>query len=163
MNLDEVLVECYDVVFDPKPEAVPYNYRISYMVSLLCLILSKCCHRGTCSLIKLHMISLALFSKSNFAKLLSFSTEEVSTPPIVRFDPAVNKATEYAIADKLIMQMPNGKLSLTDRGKLLVVGVDSDETIMNEEKNSLSNLAKSLTEDKIKNLSENWRKMYAPD
>lgn len=54
-----------DIVFDAKPDAVPYNYRISYKVSQLCLIMRICGWGGTCSLIKLHMISFALISRDN--------------------------------------------------------------------------------------------------
>ena len=51
-----------DIVFDAKPDAVPYNYRISYKVSQLCLIMYICGWGTSCSLIKLHMISFALLS-----------------------------------------------------------------------------------------------------
>ena len=54
---DEFLISD-TIVFDAKPIAVPYNYRISYKISQLVLILSICSPRGGCSLIKLHMISL---------------------------------------------------------------------------------------------------------
>jgi len=29
------------IIFDAKPDAVPYNYRISYKVAQLCLILKR--------------------------------------------------------------------------------------------------------------------------
>lgn len=54
-----------DIVFDAKPDAVPYNYRISYKVSQLCLIMYICGWGTSCSLIKLHMISFALLSRKN--------------------------------------------------------------------------------------------------
>jgi hypothetical protein len=86
-----------DILFDAKPDAVPYNYRISYKVAQLCLILRICGWRDCCSLIKLHMISFALISSTNMRKLISF-TKGVGRVPIVRFDPAVNRALTYAIA-----------------------------------------------------------------
>lgn len=46
-----------DIVFNAKPDAIPYNYRISYKVSQLCLILHICGWGNSCSLIKVHMIS----------------------------------------------------------------------------------------------------------
>lgn len=45
-----------DIVFDAKPDAVPYNYRISYKVAQICLVLFICSRGAVCSLIKLHMI-----------------------------------------------------------------------------------------------------------
>ena len=44
-----------DIIFDAKPDAVPYNYRISYKVSQLCLIMYICGWGTSCSLIKLHI------------------------------------------------------------------------------------------------------------
>lgn len=63
MNLKSyILTE--EIIFDEKPEAVPYNYRASYKVAQLCLIIDLCCVREGCSLLKLHMISTALSTKS---------------------------------------------------------------------------------------------------
>lgn len=44
-----------DIIFNSKPDAVPYNYRISYKVSQLCLIMRICGWGDSCSLIKLQM------------------------------------------------------------------------------------------------------------
>ena len=62
-----------NISFDAKPEAVPYNYRISYKVSQLCLIMYICGRGNSCSLIKLQMISCALFSRESMDKLINFS------------------------------------------------------------------------------------------
>ena len=32
-----------DIIFDAKAAAVPYNYRISYKIALICSIIGKCC------------------------------------------------------------------------------------------------------------------------
>lgn len=79
-----------DIVFNAKPDAVPYNYRISYKVSQLCLIMRLCGWGDSCSLIKLQMISYALFSEETMVRLVDFA-DGVGPAPIVRFDPAVNK------------------------------------------------------------------------
>ena len=42
------------IVFDSKPDAVPYNYRISYKMAQICLVIAKSCRgRAGCSLVKL--------------------------------------------------------------------------------------------------------------
>lgn len=150
------------IVFDAKPDAVPYNYRISYKASQLCLILHKCSRRG-CSLIKLHMISFALGSKNGMDKLRSFAESDNIANPVVLFDPAVNRAITFAIADGFIGQQKNGNYKLTDKGKDLVATIEQDEQLMVVEKQELSCLAKNLTEMKIDDLSETWRKTYAED
>lgn len=109
------------------------------------------------------MISFALCSKSVMDKLLDFAQSEFISPPIVRFDPAVNRAVTFAIAEGLILQGKNGKYLLTDKGWSLVAKIDNDETVLTIEKLELSALSKKLTDQKIKQLSDVWRNTYAED
>lgn len=158
------LIENHGIVFDAKPNAVPYNYRISYKVSQICLILAKSCWgKSGCLPVKLHMISFALCSKSTMDKLLDFAQNDFAPPPIVRFDPAVNKAVAFATADGLILQARNGKYILTDKGRKLVEEIDNDTTVLLTEKADLSSLSKKLTDEKIKQLSDIWRSTYVED
>lgn len=90
----ETPLEYTDIVFNAKPDAVPYNYRISYKVTQLCLIMRICGRGDVCSLIKLHMISFALISQENMRKLVDFANG-IGSAPIVRFDPSVNRALTY--------------------------------------------------------------------
>lgn len=114
----ETPLEYTDIVFNAKPDAVPYNYRISYKVTQLCLIMRICGRGDVCSLIKLHMISFALISQENMRKLVDFA-DGIGSAPIVRFDPSVNRALTYAIGYGLIIRQQNAKYKLTDRGKQL--------------------------------------------
>jgi len=150
------------IVFDAKPDAVPYNYRISYKVTQLCLIMRICCLRDTCSLIKLHMISFALISRTNMNRLLEFAGGTGSVP-IVRFDPAVNRALTYAIAYGFIEQQQNAKYKLTSRGQKLVEQIKQVGDLMVVEVNDLNMLAKKLTETKVKEIVDLWRVRNAKD
>lgn len=158
------LIDNHDIVFDAKPDAVPYNYRISYKVSQICFILAKSCWgKSGCLPIKLHMISFALCSKDAMERLLHYAQYEFAVPPIIRFDPAVNRAVTFAISDNLIFQGKNGKYILTDKGWDLVSEIEKDTTIFVSEKSELLLLAKKLTDEKIKQLSDIWRNTYAED
>ena len=149
-------VEYTDIVFDAKPDAVPYNYRISYKVTQLCLIMRICGRGDVCSLIKLHMISYALISKENMKKLVNFA-EGTGEEPLVRFDPSVNRAITYAMAYKLIERQQNGKYKLTDCGRQLAEQIKLVGDLMVMEINDLDTLAKKLTETKVNELVEMWR------
>lgn len=156
------LINDYGIVFDAKPDAVPYNYRISYKVSQICLILDKSCRgKSGCSPVKLHMISFALSSKTIMERLIVFAQRESALPPIVRFDPAVNRAVSFAIADGLIFQASNGKYVLTDKGRMLVSEIEKDSELLVVEKQELKTLSKKLTDEKIKRLADVWRATYA--
>lgn len=145
-----------DIVFNAKPDAVPYNYRISYKVSQLCLIMRLCGWGDSCSLIKLQMISYALFSEETMVRLVDFA-DGVGPAPIVRFDPAVNKALTYAIAYGFVSQQKTGNYKLTAKGHNLAEQIKIAGDLMITELSRLKELSKKLTEVKIKELTELWR------
>lgn len=158
--MSKIPVEYTDIVFDAKPDAVPYNYRISYKVSQLCLIMRICGRGNVCSLIKLHMISFALISHDNMKKLVAF-TERTGNPPIVRFDPSVNRALTYAIAYGLIERQQNAKFKLTNCGQRLAEQIKISGDLMAVEISDLNLLAKKLTEDKVDEIVDRWRTIDA--
>ena len=151
-----------DIIFDAKPDAVPYNYRISYKVSQLCLIMYICGWGTSCSLIKLHMISFALLSRKNMDNLLEFS-DKTNESVVVRFDPAVNRALTYAVAYGFVVQQQNGNYKLTDQGKNFAERIKLAGDLMVTEIRELTDLSKRLTESRIKELTEIWRDRHAED
>jgi len=161
--MDNNLLLYGDIAFDAKPDAVPYNYRISYKVTQLCLIMNICGRGGICSLIKLQMVSFALFSRENMTKLIDFA-EGAGSAPLVRFDPVVNKALTFAMAYGFVeQQKSSGNFKLTIRGKNLAEKVKAVKYLMTTEVSDLSDLAKKLTETKIKELSDMWGGEYVED
>ena len=146
-----------EIVFDSKPDAVPYNYRISYKVTQLCLIISKCCRgRSGCSLVKIHIFSSALNTKENMKILEDYLLEKIPYM-LVGFDPAVNRAVKYAIADKLLIQLKNGTFRLSDSGKKFVSQIEKDSRLLINEKQYLDKYSRRLTNDKIDILMSTWR------
>jgi hypothetical protein len=145
-----------EIIFEAKPDAVPYNYRISYKMAQLCLIMELCC-RGGCSLLKLHMISIGLSTKQDMEVLKDLAYDRLGNYTVVRFDPAVNHAIRFAAADGLIVQQQNGLFKLTKIGKSYVKKIMKDVHLMKDEKRYLTVLSTMLTEDKIKALTSLWR------
>lgn len=145
-----------EIIFDSKPDAVPYNYRISYKVSQICLIIALCCNgREGCTLIKLHIISNALNTQEYMNDLNSY-LEEKSPGLLVRFDPAINRAVKFAFADNLIFQLKNGSFKLTDKGKELVREINADYNLMFQEKKILLKIGYRLSSNKIESLMSLW-------
>ena len=146
-----------DIIFDAKAVAVPYNYRISYKVSLICLIINLCCMRGGCSSAKIHMITVALSDKTvqeDIERLVEGRYLMSSIP--LRFDPSVNRALNYALSDELILRQANGNFKLTNKGKVLVEKIKADDTLLVVEKIYLSTLKYRLTEEIIATVSKDW-------
>ena len=154
--MEDISLQYDNIVFDAKPDAVPFNYRISYKVTQLCLIMRICGRGNVCSLIKLHMISFALISQVNLMRLIEFA-EGTGSVPIVRFDPAVNRALTYAIAYGLIERQQTAKYKLTDRGQRLAEQIAVVGDLMVVEISNLKLLAKKLTETKVNDIVDQWR------
>lgn len=144
------------ITFDAKPDAVPYNYRISYKVTQICLIMHICCYKDTCSLIKLHMVSFAMISQKNLQELIR-CVNGARSLPLVRFDPSVNKALMYAVAYGLVEQQKNAKYKFTERGKQLAEEVLLVKDLMEVEKEGLHEISKKLSENKVKEIVNKWR------
>ena len=147
-----------DIIFDPKATAVPYNYRISYKIALICAIIGKCCGKKGCSAIKLQMINAATISQKVKAELFSLiSNPFVMETTIIRFDPAISRAINLALADEIIYRQSNGLYRLKDKGKKLVDLIYEDDTVMMVEKQLLTELSNKLTEGIIDCIADNWR------
>lgn len=145
------------IIFDAKPDAVPYNYRITYKVSIICLMIYKCCGRKGCSLVKMHIIASALYDNRFYEILMRFLNTDSWRSFIVRFDPALNRALEYALADKIIIQQANGAYKLTQEGRALASEISSNEDLLLGEKRVLENISVKLSEDRINELLEGWK------
>lgn len=150
-----------EIIFEAKPDAVPYNYRISYKIGQICLILALCGGRKSCSYLKIHMIAIGLSNDAEMQKIFKFSESNMTLYTLVRFDPAVTRAIRYAVADGLIKQLASGGFQLTPKGKGFVKAIRDDEDLLKREKTLLTNLSTKLTEEKIKNLIDIWGNSYA--
>ena len=147
-----------DIVFDAKASAVPYNYRISYKIALICAIIGKCCGKKGCSAIKLQMINAATTSKKARVELFKLIDNPFTTETtIIRFDPSISRAINLAIADEIIFRQSNGLYRLRDKGKALLNEIYKDEETFIVEKQLLFDLSNKLTEDIIDRIAKHWR------
>ncbi|WP_278475464.1 hypothetical protein [Turicibacter sanguinis] len=136
---------------------VPHSYRIMYKVTQILMIIKICCSpRKGCSIEKLQIISNAISSEKTFMDLKNF-VEGNSTFIPIRFDPSVNRAVSYAVSEELIVIQKNKLLKLTDKGKEYVESVNSDKNVYKYEKDKMSNIGYSLTEDEITQIISKWR------
>jgi len=107
------------------------------------------------------MVSTALSSRKDMDHLRSFCDLGYSQNYFVHFDPAVNRALKYALAEKLVYQQRNTFFRLADKGKLFVQAIEVDQTVLAKEKRLLDELSRNLSEDKIKTLVEDWGRFDA--
>jgi len=160
--MDNRFIPNNDIIFEAKADAVPYRYRITYRVALICIIIGKCCGKKGCSAIKLQMICAAtenLKAQTDLLKLIE--RELVSETTLIRFDPAVTRALNFALYDDLIFRQTNGLYRLKEKGKKLVNEIYSDSDLMQQEKALFAKLKNRLHEELIDTISSNWRLIYA--
>lgn len=145
-----------DIVFNAKPDAVPFNCRVSYKVTQLCLTLRLCGRSDTCSLIKLQMLSHSLMSTTYMDSLIEFAEGRCSIP-VVRFDPTVNKALMLSIGYGFIVQLKNGSYKLTPNGHNFAERVLLSGDLMTSEISEMKRIGKRLTENHIQGIVDLWR------
>lgn len=145
-----------DIVFNAKPDAVPFNCRVSYKVTQLCLTLRLCGRSDTCSLIKLQMLAHSLMSTAYMDNLIDF-TEGRCPMPIVRFDPVVNKALMLSIGYGFVTQLKSGSYKLTANGHNFAERVLLAGDLMTFEISEMKRIGKKLTENHIQEIVDMWR------
>lgn len=158
MKNDNFLENVKEIRFSKKPMPVPYKYRISYKIAQIILIIGICCRKGACSLVKIHMLSWGLTSAKEMNNLSRFLVNVNSTSqPNLRFDPSVNRALGFGVAEKVFFQVNNGKYALTEYGEKVFNDIMEDSEMLLVEKLFLKSVANKLPEKKIDELIADWR------
>jgi hypothetical protein len=111
------------------------------------LILHLSSHGGKSSLRRLHILNWALRSSKNRAE---FEQVREHQQPLFsfqfRFEPALGRAINLAVGEKLIEWVGGDRLQITAKGKRWVTEILKDEDVMQEERDFLERIGKSITE-----------------
>lgn len=156
MNKYSEILEKFSIKISDRPNPVPYNYRLSFRIAEICLIIKKSTTAGGVSLSKINILSDALSSQFSLDKVREFIGEEKNEYRI-KYDPLVIRVLQYLIYDGLIEQQKNQKYKLSDKGKAFVKNLEADKSLLVREKELLNEVGKILKEDKIQQLQLNWR------
>jgi hypothetical protein len=149
-----------DFIFRSRPTSLPPDLRPDWRISVMLLILLKTGRGGTtASLKKLHVISWVIRHASQqkaFLRVLEGSASADSL--MIRFDPALNRSLEFALAEKLVAfeRLVSGGLniSLTDAGRSGALQLEGHQDCLVEEKIFLEAVGK-ISEVKIESIL-NW-------
>ena len=140
-------------VFHDRPVAVKGDLRPLWRMSLVTMLIRRCCNRNTTSFARLHVLNWALLSQANRDALLSLVNNEASsTEVLVRVEPFLNTAVNYAIGEELISQKKGDRLVLLTKGVSVADKLFETEGIFQIEKEFISALGKKLTEQFVKEL-----------
>src|ERR1700690_3340095 len=133
--------------FTRRPMAIAAELRPDWKIGALLLILHLSSHGGKSSLRRLHILNWALRSSKNRAE---FEQVREHQQPLFsfqfRFEPALGRAINLAVGEKLIEWVGGDRLQITAKGKRWVTEILKDEDVMQEERDFLERIGKSITE-----------------
>lgn len=139
--------------FRRRPVALPGDLRPTWRIGLLALLLSQCCRQQRSSLTRLHVLNWAMRSEANHEDLMALI--EGKLPPdqlIVRFDPAFNRAIDFAIGERLVKRVDGSRIELTEQGKAFAEAISKDSEVYVIEKYLIGAIKQKASETLVDNI-----------
>lgn len=134
-------------VFRDQPTAIKGDLRPLWRMCLVVLLMRKCCRSNRTSYAKLHVLNWAMLNEANRAKLLRLANgESEPTDVLVRIEPFLNVAVNYALGEGLIEQKNGDRLVLSTRGVTLADKLIEMEEVFESEKQFIAVLGNKLSE-----------------
>ena len=143
------------IKFSPKNRPIYPELRIMYRIVQILLILDISSRGKKSSLIRLHLFNWGLNCQENRTALLKFARDMKQGINFWSVDPMLNRAVEFAVADKLIKR-ENNNYSITDEGKAYITLVKNNEVFDNDI-SLLKMIGKNITESLVSKQLELWR------
>ena len=140
-------------IFRKRPIAVPGDLRPGWRIGLIALLLLKCCRAGRTSITRLHVLSWGIRTgESRKALLVSLSGRTSPDSLIVRFEPSLNRAVDFAVGEGLVRRESGSRIQLTDRGRTLAEQIDAASDAFMVEKDFIATIRQSVTEEYVSNM-----------
>lgn len=139
--------------FDARPYPVRPPHRPLWRIGTIVLILGKCRARKA-SLKQLHVLSWAMRSPPTATFLVSaLNDHQDALPgiPSVRFEPSLNRALDFAVAEGLVT-IANGMFVLTAIGEHFLNEIDQNDDILAAEKGMLKRLRGTVSQAAVNRL-----------
>jgi hypothetical protein len=139
--------------FRRRPSPVPTDLRPIWRICLALLVLEKSCRGGTASLPQLHLLNWAVRNEDSRERFRAIRAHKLSPRDmVVRFDPTLNRAMEYAAAEGLVERMTEARVRITDKGRKLAREIDRTAECLVAERAFLEEIGKSVTDKFVREL-----------
>lgn len=146
-------------VFNNRPVPIPVDYRPSWRLAVLCLLLKNCCKGSQSSLERLTTLSWAVRTDEGQTALTAYLEGKVSAAWVsVRFEPGLGRTLDLAEGEGLVTRrlVKHGlRYELTESGLALAGAVTQDGGFV-KERAFMNQIGKRVTEDAVKALMS-WR------
>lgn len=136
-----------EFLFRRQPVAIPGDLRPGWRIGLLVLLLNNCCRSGRTSLARLHVLSWGIRTKEN-RRALQAAIEGALSPDslVVRVEPFLNRAVDFAIGEGLVRRSGGNKIELAPNGRELAEELGKIETAYVVEKKFIAAIHQGVTE-----------------
>ena len=137
-----------NILFRSRPVAVPPDLRPLWRVSILLLILRKCCRNSRCSFYKAHILNWSVRTRETRSVLLQYLRGTV--PPdevLVRIEPELNRAVDFAQGFGYVRVVGGQHIELMPAGTEMAARIDQSSALATEMRYLLE-VGQNLTEEK---------------
>ena len=144
MEIPELHVE---FVFRRRPVSLPADLRPGWRIGLVLLLLRLCSRRGRSSLTRLQTLSWAVRTENTRAALRRVLAGVIAPDDIVvRFDPTLNRALDFALGEGLLRRCGGNRIELSPKGVQLADALAQDESAFRSEKGFMQEVRQEFTE-----------------
>jgi hypothetical protein len=140
--------------FEPRPEPIAGDLRMSWGIGILLLTLFYC-HAKKGSFQKLQFLAHAIRTPEGQEDVRDLVEGRLRSSDVsARVEPWLNRAVSYAHGLGLVEVTKGKTVMLTDQGRSLAQAIDNDKEVYCEERFFLMEVARKLTES---NITKIWR------
>ncbi|MBB1592554.1 hypothetical protein [Achromobacter sp. UMC46] len=149
-DISELNVE---FVFGRRPIALPGDLRPTWRIGLLMLLLAQCCRQQRSSLTRLHVLNWAMRSEENHENLMALISQQLRPDAlVVRFDPAFNRAIDFALGENLVQRVDGSRIELTQQGRAFAADVLNTPDVYINEKRLIGAIKQKASETLVENI-----------
>lgn len=142
--------------FRLRAEALPGDLRPEWRIAVILVMVLRCGRAGKMSLKKAHLLDWAVrtaTARGTLSRMVQGQRELSDVP--VRFDPALNRALDFARGEKLVhidKKTTGSLIRLLPAGELMAENIYKEPDCLEVEKAFFNSLRGKLPEDKVTEL-----------
>ncbi|MEK4192837.1 hypothetical protein NYE59_07175 [Paenibacillus sp. FSL L8-0323] len=141
------------ITFTRRKIPVSPEYRPLTKIAQIVLVLSIASWGKSANLLKFQLLNWVFKSTERDLILLAIIQDPLITPPIISMDPSVNRALQFAVADRLIsFSESTGKFTLLPKGEEFAEAIKKEKEIFISEKEILKRIGFKVNDKVISTL-----------